>query len=219
MIYISIGTIEEYVAMNRYRWQIIFGFALIIHRMLRVREQRAMLRKLNMVIGSFFSEVGLTLMGIFVAYDPDSDALAGELRVTQEWSRGAFLAVGNRVKAHNFIVNPERLELERLREFLKKKRGFLLNLIENPNLLEHESFTDLMWAVFHLAEELSYRGDVKTTSPTDFDHLSGDIRRTYSRIVLEWLHYMEHLKEDYPYLFSLAMRTNPFDPEAKVEVG
>lgn len=49
--------------------------------------------------------------------------------------------------------------------------------------------------------------------------LGGDIRRTYSRIVLEWLHYMEHLKEDYPYLFSLAMRTNPFDPEAKVEVG
>jgi len=30
---------------------------------------------------------------------------------------------------------------------------------------------------------------------------------------------MEHLKNEYPYLFSLAIRTNPFDPEASVEVG
>jgi hypothetical protein len=29
---------------------------------------------------------------------------------------------------------------------------------------------------------------------------------------------MEHLKNDYPYLFSLAVRTNPFDPNASVEV-
>jgi hypothetical protein len=29
---------------------------------------------------------------------------------------------------------------------------------------------------------------------------------------------MQHLQEDYPYLFSLAVRTNPFDPDAKVEV-
>jgi hypothetical protein len=30
---------------------------------------------------------------------------------------------------------------------------------------------------------------------------------------------MEHLKEQYPYLFSLAMRTNPFDPEARAEIN
>ena len=29
---------------------------------------------------------------------------------------------------------------------------------------------------------------------------------------------MEHLKTDYPYLFALAVRTNPFDPDARVEV-
>jgi len=31
----------------------------------------------------------------------------------------------------------------------------LLGLLGNPNLLEHDSFTDLLWAVFHLMEELS----------------------------------------------------------------
>jgi len=32
------------------------------------------------------------------------------------------------------------------------------------------------------------------------------------------LAYMKHLKKEYPYLFSLAVRTNPFDPGASVEV-
>jgi len=33
-------------------------------------------------------------------------------------------------------------------------------------------------------------------------------------LVQEWLDYMEYLKVNYPYLFSLAMRTNPFDRKA-----
>ncbi|MBA7569274.1 hypothetical protein ES708_11013 [subsurface metagenome] len=36
--------------------------------------------------------------------------------------------------------------------------------------------------------------------------------------ISEWLDYMKHLKNNYPYLFSLAMRTNPFDANASVEV-
>jgi hypothetical protein len=37
-------------------------------------------------------------------------------------------------------------------------------------------------------------------------------------LVREWLSHMEHLKSDYPYLFSRAVRTNSFDPNALVEV-
>lgn len=34
----------------------------------------------------------------------------------------------------------------------------------------------------------------------------------------EWLGHVEHLQREYPYLFSLAVRTNPFDAQAAVEV-
>ena len=81
-------------------------------------------------------------------------------------------------------------------------------------MLEHESFTELLWAVFHLAEELSHRPTVSELPDSDYDHLSGDIRRAHQLLVREWLSHMEHLKSDYPYLFSLAVRTNPFDPNA-----
>jgi len=34
-----------------------------------------------------------------------------------------------------------------------------LRLLENPVLLEHESFTELLRSVFHLSEELEQRDD------------------------------------------------------------
>jgi len=48
--------------------------------------------------------------------------------------------------------------------------------------------------------------------------LLGDVRRAYGLLASEWLSYMKHLRDNYPYLFSLAMRTNPFDPQASPEV-
>jgi hypothetical protein len=38
----------------------------------------------------------------------------------------------------------------------------------------------------------------------------------YARLVPEWMSHMEYLKPHYPYLFSLAMRSNPFGPAASV---
>ena len=84
-------------------------------------------------------------------------------------------------------------------------------MLENPTLLEHESFTELLRAVFHLLEELVSRDTLSDLPDTDIDHLSGDIGRVYGLLVGEWLDYMQHLKNNYPYLFSLSMRTNPFD--------
>jgi hypothetical protein len=44
------------------------------------------------------------------------------------------------------------------------------------------------------------------------------MERVYRLIVLEWLNYMRYLKASYPYLFSFAMRTNPFEERASVVV-
>lgn len=49
---------------------------------------------------------------------------------------------------------------------------------------------------------------------SDVRHLAGDIDRVYGQLAREWLAYTRHLKRDYPYLFSLAVRTNPFDASA-----
>jgi hypothetical protein len=73
--------------------------------------------------------------------------------------------------------------------------------------------------VFHLYEELNAREKLSGLPQTDYDHLSVDLNRVYSQLVLEWLEYMKHLKNKFPYLFSLAMRTNPFDANASAIVN
>ncbi len=111
-----------------------------------------------------------------------------------------------------------RVDTLALREFLVSHEDFLLRLVENPMVFEHESFTDLILALNHLTEEVKARGDLSSLPPADENHLTSDIRRVYELLILEWVKYMEYLKVHYPYLFSLAMRKNPFDVSASVVV-
>ena len=191
---------------------------LILHRLLTEREKRAMLKKMNMVIGAFFSEVGTHLLKSFYAFDAHAGTMKKDLMVGTNWSAKDFSRALKHFKVYDYDVDSKRGDLKKLQNFLIDKRGFLLVLLENPNLLEHESFTDLLWAVFHLTEELDNRKDVTQLPDSDYDHLSGDIKRAYALLISAWLAYMGHLKSDYPYLFSLAVRTNPFDPQASPEV-
>ena len=187
---------------------------LIIHSLLTQREKRSRLEKLNMVIGTFFSEVGTELLNFFSNSDPDLDSIRGELVVGKDWSEEDFGKVSKKLRNYDYGVEIGRLGFDELGQFLGLKRDFLLRLLENPNLLEHESFTELLRAVFHLTEELANREDLKGLPDSDYQHLAGDVKRAYSQLVHQWLDYMKHLKNNYPYLFSLAMRTNPFDQEA-----
>ena len=63
---------------------------LIIHRLLNIRERRSMLNKLNMVIGTFYSEVGTVLLKNLSAFDPYSDQISSELIPTTDWTDGEF---------------------------------------------------------------------------------------------------------------------------------
>jgi hypothetical protein len=192
---------------------------LIIHQILSEREKRSLLKKLHMVIGAFFSEVGTRLLKFFDAFDKGTDKLNKDLIVGNDWSPEHFALIMEQLRGHQYKIHSRAGDLAGLQEFLVDRRGFLLRLLENPNLLEHQQFTELLWAVFHLAEELSHRTGVESLPDTDYKHLAGDIERAYKLLVREWLSHMEHLKSHYPYLFSLALRTNPFDPDASPQVA
>jgi hypothetical protein len=191
---------------------------IIVHRLLNQREKRAMLEKLNMVIGVFFSEVGTGLLTIFSDSDPKLDEIKGRMICCADWSEKDFLDVSRRLKEHEYGISIEKVDLKELRALLIEKREGLMRLLENPNLLEHETFTQLLQAVFHLTEELANREDIDELPDSDRQHLAGDVKRAYGLLVSEWLDYMKHLKNNYPYLFSLAMRTNPFDESASAVV-
>ena len=101
--------------------------------------------------------------------------------------------------------------------FYEKKEN-LLTMFANPSLLENSRFTSMLWAVYHLMDEIINREDLSALPPSDLKHIAGDMERAYRLLVVEWLYYMDHMKNKYPYLFSLAVRKNPFFEKKSVVV-
>ncbi|MDC0977621.1 hypothetical protein OAR19_00015 [bacterium] len=190
---------------------------LIIHQVLNSREKRAKLKKLNMVIGAFFSEVGTDLISFYANFDPQSKEIQEKLLVDNKWTKDNFMKTKSCMQGYNYAIKINKREVVKLREFLIKKRSFLLRLLENPNLLEHDTFTDLLWSVFHLTDELMHRKKISRCSKNDLEHIENDIKRSYCLLIKEWLVYLQHLQADYPYLYSLAVRINPFNTKMAVE--
>jgi hypothetical protein len=187
---------------------------LIIERLLASRERKSILQKLNMVIGTFFSEVGLELLRRFGDFVENAEQLETDILIDPQWDKKKFREAQSKVAAFKYSIVFDVEGLEQLRDFLKKSHSFLVRLLENPILLENQRFTDLLWAVFHLSEELNFRESLQKLPEGDIAHLKTDLRRAYSEIVAEWIAYAEHLKGKYPFLFSLASRINPLNPNA-----
>ena len=192
---------------------------LIIHELLSRHEKRQRMDKLNMVIGAFFSEVGTVLLRRFSDWDGGLGAMRERLKVTTLWTEEQFDSVAALMRDHVYRVEPHHMQVAELRSLLAGSSEFLLRLMENPNLLEHERFTNLLMATFHLEEELLARDEGEELPETDVRHLAGDVDRVYGQLARTWLDYMRYLKGHYPYLFSLAVRINPFDRQASPIVG
>lgn len=191
---------------------------MVMNELLERRAKRDLLHKLNMVIGAFFAETGTELLGMLATYDAAVDEVRDDLVAQPTWNDRRFADARAEIAQHDFKIDARHGDLAALRAYLSAKRAFLLRLLENQNLLEHQSFTDCLWAVFHIADELEHRIDLEALPESDLAHLSGDMKRAYAALAGQWLGHLQHLKSQYPYLFSLAVRTNPFDASARVEV-
>jgi len=190
-----------------------------IDRVAQQREREEMRQKLNMVVGAFFSEVGTALLGMLAVADHNLPDVRGDLVPAGQWKVADYERAYRAFRAHDAKVDLTSCDLEELKVFLAVKKSYLLGLLGNQSLLEHEQFTDLLWAITHLAEELSARADLSCLPSADAAHLSGDVKRAYLLLGEQWIAYLQHLQANYPYLFSLAARTNPLDPTAQVTVA
>ncbi len=192
---------------------------LVFDQLLNAHERQAIRRKLNVAIGVFFSQVGTPLLRLLSAFDGRAEDARKHLRIDGAWTDAHFAKMQAVLRSHEPAIDAGRGDLALLKTTLAEQRDFLLRLLENPNLLEHETLTEMLWAVFHLADEFAHRPSLANLPAPDRKHLELDIQRAYDWLVREWLHHMQHLRATYPYLFSLAVRTNPFNPDAKVEVS
>jgi len=197
--------------------------AFILDEIIERKEKEAILEKLDMLMSTFFSEIGNDLINQLSTankYKTNTE----NLKSIKNWDEQDFDNKLAELKNSNVDfsadISPENREefLDNLRTLLSGKREFIINLINNPNLLEKEEFTELINAILHLDEELEHRKDLTLVTDADFAHLNGDMQRVYNKLVYEWVYYLKYLYKHYPYMIALIVRTNPFDEDAEVYV-
>lgn len=192
--------------------------SVIFHKVIEDKDKKERLKKINMVLSVYFSEAGVELMQFFSREDDNLSEFREFLLIKPQWDTRDYKNALKNLKGINHHLSFSGPCLISLCEFLTAHRDLFLKLLENPFLVEHETFTDLIMSLSHAEQELSSRKNLLNLNENDYRHLMADIERAYQLLLVEWLLYMNHLRKSYPFLYSFSIRTNPFDPNAEVEI-
>lgn len=185
----------------------VFITSFVVEGTVEKKEREERIKKLNILVGTFFSEFGNKLIIRLFEIDRNSNQLKGNIKLNSESTKKDFTEANRFLK--DYCADMELIDtcnLEKLESTLKSNNDFLLQLMQNPNLLEHESFTEMMIGIFHLKEELQARKNNNSWEKEDIAHIKEDISRVYSLMLGEWVKYLEHLNLEYPslYLFYIG---------------
>jgi len=186
----------------------ILAVTIVFDSLVERRTRRERLSKLNMLVGLFFSDIGFTLLNIIVVGDEKLTALDLDFNDLKRCR--------NKLQKHNHEVNFEKIKLLELRNLVVESRDILSSLIVNESVLEHETFADLLMALMHLRDEILFI-KYKNLTKEDKAHLKGDIIRVYKALSFQWVNYLEHLKQFYPYQYKSAIKYNPFTLRQLIE--
>jgi hypothetical protein len=174
------------------------------------RERREKVERVSIVVNEFFSETGTELIRSLLAYIRNLEELAPQLQPTAAWREQHFRDAAAFLAKHPVTATVDVQELPNLLTRLRQKKDQILRLFENANLMEHDRFTDMLWAVYHVYDELRSRESFANLPPSDVRHLAGDIQRAAQLLLVEWIDSTRLLQAKYPYLFSLLVRKNIF---------
>lgn len=191
----------------------VFLVTMVIDQLLERREKDKRLKKVHMLIGLYYQELGFNLLRLIVSADENRRDFQGACSIGQNWKSSDFRALEKWLSERKLEVNPKNIDYDLLYNLLSAQKYLMVSLISNPTLLEHENFSELLIAVNHLHDEMSLRSKLKE-SPSfkpDYSHWKTDVERVYNLSAIQWIRYIEHLKADYPFLYNAARVTNPFE--------
>ena len=182
----------------------VFFTTLIIDRMLEKREKNHFLEKLNMMIGVFYTEIGTNMLTELVKGDENIGELINSNICAKNWDDNTCKELKNKLEKHEFNLNINKLDIDTLKRILSSNKDFLINLIINENVHEHEEFTEMLMALLHVREEMETRC-CNEIQPFELEHLASDMSDAYKYLTIEWCQYMNYLSKNYPRLFVKAL--------------
>lgn len=188
----------------------------VLETILEENAKKEKLRKLNVVLNAYFIETGTNTLHFLSRFDMNINNTKEIVCFSSAWTHNDFTKAKAKIKHTEYNIDCKLYNLYELKTYLLENKAYMLSMFQNPNLLEHDDFTDMLWAIFHIMDELVSRGSFEKLPDADYAHINLDIKRAYTSLLIEWISYNMHLKAEYPYLFSLAERKLPFKENSSV---
>lgn len=193
----------------------VFFVSLVLDKLIEKREHLQVVKKINMLVGLFYQELGNDLLTAIAG--ADENLFCQNTKVDFQWDEKKYKELSSVINNHNHQINIQKIDLKEMDQLINRYQQMITNLITNPSLQEHELFTDVLMSVFHLSEELKQR-PLWDLSDHDYNHLKVDIERVYRNLSVEWVEYLQYLQVEYPYLFLSAISNNPFDSRQRADI-
>ncbi len=182
---------------------------------LNKKEREIKKQKINILVGVYLKEIGKEILRHAEAVIVNYNEIQKILMVTPEWTAKEFIQAEKAIEKMDVETRFDAVVLDLLEAHVMHRRDTISRLLENRYVLDNEHFSDVMLSSLHLLDEIGARESLHDLPEKDQEHLANDFKRVYDHLIRQWLNYLRHLQEQYPYLYSLEIRTNPFNPNAK----
>jgi hypothetical protein len=172
-----------------------------LDRLLNYRDKVGTYKKLNMLAGIFFYDLGINVFNTLTGLVVECQECQKHICIEASWTNKDFQKKKKALPRLQLGLRYDPKIFQELVSELQEGKDLVIRLMENPSLHEHEIFSDMLLAIFHLTEELLRRDSLDKNSPEDKQHLVNDTKRAYIYLAQLWLEYMQHLKDNYKYLY------------------
>ncbi|MBU0580353.1 MAG: hypothetical protein KKA19_04170, partial [Candidatus Margulisbacteria bacterium] len=116
----------------------------VIDHLLKTREKAALRKKLNMLAGIFFYDLGIKVINELNNLVQNKDAQAANICVQEGWADKDFLRVQKNIPELQLKFQYKNEVVENLAKVLSAGKELIIRLMENPSLHEHEIFSDML---------------------------------------------------------------------------
>lgn len=116
----------------------VFLVTLVIDQLLERRDKEKRLKKMHMLIGLYFQELGFNLLRHIVFADENRRDFQGVCAIGQDWKASDFRKLEKWLIERKLEVNPRKMDYDALYDMLSSQKLLMINLISNPTLLEDE---------------------------------------------------------------------------------
>lgn len=170
--------------------------SLILHRVVTANEKKRRMGKVYMVIEVFFTGLGFDMLKIFASSDSNIEQVEDTFVMDKNWK---MRTMKKNMLSYIPDLNLTSKEYTTLQDTISYKSEKIERLIENPMLIEHDTFSDLLMAIYHFYKELVGISDFNKLSKNEEIKLKKDAERVYLLLCIEWIEYLNHTKTHYPY--------------------